>query len=75
MFGAIDVIEREPVDFVLCDYSMPGATGVNLLAYLTTRGYSGRFVLMSADLPQEVAEEARANGADTVSKWDLLDVL
>ncbi len=75
VFGAIDVIEREPVDFVLCDYSMPGATGVNLLAYLTTRGYSGRFVLMSADLPQEVAEEARANGADTVSKWDLLDVL
>jgi CheY-like chemotaxis protein len=75
VFDAIDVVEREPVDFVLCDYSMPEATGVNLLAYLTTRGFAGRFVLMSADLPEDEAAAARARGARTVSKWDLLEVL
>lgn len=75
VFDAIDVVERERVDFVLCDYSMPEATGDNLLAYLTTRGFSGRFVLMSADLPAEEAAAVRARGARTVSKWDLLEVL
>ena len=75
VFDAIDVVERESVDFVLCDYSMPEATGDNLLAYLTTRGFAGRFVLMSADLPEHEAALARARGARTISKWDLLEVL
>jgi CheY-like chemotaxis protein len=75
VFDAIDVVEERPVDFVLCDYSMPEATGVNLLAYLAMRGFTGRFVLMSAELPEEAARELRAQGAETVSKWDLLEVL
>ena len=75
VFDAIEVVEREPVDFVLCDYSMREATGVNLLAYLGTRGFAGRFVLMSADLPQDAAREIRARGAEAISKWDLLEIL
>jgi CheY-like chemotaxis protein len=75
VFDAIEIVEQRPVDFVLCDYSMPEATGDNLLAYLATRGFLGRFVLMSADLPQSAADEVHARGAETVSKWDLLEVL
>ncbi len=75
VFDAIDVVEQRPVDFVLCDYSMPEATGANLHAYLARRGFVGRFVLMSAELPEDVALELRARGAETISKWDLLDVL
>lgn len=75
VFDAIEVVEREPVDFILCDYAMPEATGVNLLAYLGTRGFAGRFVLMGADLPEDAADEIRARGAVTISKWDLLEVL
>jgi CheY-like chemotaxis protein len=72
---ALDAFEHRHVDVVVCDYSMPGLVGTDLLAYLTARGFRGRFVLMSADLPPQAAEEAHAQGARTVSKWDLLDLV
>jgi CheY-like chemotaxis protein len=75
VFDAIELVERKSVDFVLCDYAMPEATGENLLAYLGTRGFVGRFVLMGADLPADAADEIRARGAETISKWDLLEIL
>jgi CheY-like chemotaxis protein len=72
---AINVLEREHVDLVVCDYKMPEAYGTSLLAYLTCRGFPGRFVLMSASLPPEAAAEARGQGADAIEKWDLLNLL
>jgi two-component system response regulator len=72
---AIDVVESRHVDVVVCDYSMPKAPGTSLLAYLTRRGFPGRFVLTSAELPPEAAAEAWAQGAEAISKWDLLQRL
>jgi DNA-binding NtrC family response regulator len=72
---AIEALERKHVDLVLCDYSMPVANGMNLLAYLEGRAFPGRFVLMSASLPPEVAADASARGAQTISKWELLEAL
>jgi DNA-binding NtrC family response regulator len=72
---AIEALERRHVDLVLCDYSMPEANGMNLLAYVDGRAFIGRFVLMSASLPPEVAAEANARGAQTISKWELLEAL
>jgi len=72
---AIGVVETRHVDVVVCDYSMPQAPGTSLLAYLTRRGFPGSFVLTSAELPPEAAAEAWAQGADAISKWDLLERL
>jgi DNA-binding NtrC family response regulator len=73
--GAIAALERRDVDVVLCDLRMPGATGLDLLAYLVGRGFAGRFVLMSSDLPAEAAVAAWARGARCVTKWDLMRAL
>jgi two-component system response regulator len=72
---AIETLEQKHVDLVVCDYSMPEANGTNLLAYLVGRAFPGRFVLTSASLPPEVAAEATARGARTISKSELLGVL
>ena len=72
---AIEALEREHVDLVVCDYTMPEANGTSLLAYVTHRGYPVRFVLTSASLPPEAAAAAHAHGARSIEKWDLLDLL
>ena len=72
---AIELLHAKHVDVVVCDYNMPQANGTALLAYLTGRGFPGRFVLMSASLPPEAAVEAQGQGAQAIEKWDLLDHL
>jgi two-component system response regulator len=72
---AIELLHTKHVDVVVCDYNMPQANGTALLAYLTGRGFPGRFVLMSASLPLEAAVEAQGQGAQAIEKWDLLDHL
>jgi DNA-binding NtrC family response regulator len=72
---AIETLHTKHVDVVVCDYNMPHGNGTALLAYLTGRGFPGRFVLMSASLPPEAAAAARGQGAQAIEKWDLLDHL
>lgn len=75
VFEAIDRFEASSADLVISDYSMPQATGLNLLAYLSARGFTGHFVLMSGELSRETASLARSQGADAISKWDLIGYL
>jgi CheY-like chemotaxis protein len=72
---AIEALEREHIDLVVCDYAMPEANGTSLLAYVTHRGHPVRFVLTSASLPSAEAAEAQAHGARPIEKWDLLGLL
>jgi DNA-binding NtrC family response regulator len=73
---AIPLLENAHVDAVLSDHSMPGATGIELLAYVNTRMPAIPFVLMSADVTPEMKEAAWSGGAaDVVAKGDLLHQL
>jgi DNA-binding NtrC family response regulator len=72
---AVGVLERDPVDTIVSDYSMPAATGMNLLAYVRTRRLEARFVLVSGALPPEAARAAEAAGAILSTKHDLVGSL
>jgi two-component system chemotaxis response regulator CheY len=71
--AAIVALERGSFRLVLSDQSMPGATGLDLLSYVTRRDPTTRFVLMSADVDDRLRGAAHAAGAAAVvDKDDLL---
>jgi CheY-like chemotaxis protein len=72
---AIEVLERETIDVIVSDYSMPAATGLSLLAYVKARGLEPRFILTSATFPDGVEGAARAAGAVVVDKGELVSAL
>jgi CheY-like chemotaxis protein len=60
------------VDAVLSDHSMPGGTGLQLLAYVRNRAPELPFVLMSAMVTPEMEEAGASNHVSAVvSKDDL----
>jgi two-component system response regulator GlrR len=70
---AIPLVDGGRVDSVLCDHSMPGATGLDLLSYVKRRRPELPFVLMSGTLTPELAAAATSGGAAAaVDKADLL---
>jgi two-component system capsular synthesis sensor histidine kinase RcsC len=74
--GAIDALSRERFDVVLSDHSMPGPSGLDLLAYMRHRHPDTPFVLMSSWVEDELRTEALALGARSVhDKSDLVDSL
>ena len=73
---AIDVLERQPVGAVVSDARMPGATGLDLLAYVRQRRPLLPYVLVSADLDGVLERDALAAGASAVfDKKALLEAL
>jgi CheY-like chemotaxis protein len=73
---AIAALEVTSVDIVLSDYSLPGPTGLALLAYIHGSRPLVPFILMSAALDPELHARALAEGADAVyDKRDLLPLL
>jgi CheY-like chemotaxis protein len=72
---AIELLERTPVDAIVSDYSMPGASGLNLLAYVRARGLETRFVLSSSALPNAAAAAAAARDATVAEKSQLVALL
>jgi CheY-like chemotaxis protein len=74
--AAIDALTRERFDLVLSDQSMPGPSGLDLLAYLRHRHPETPFVLMSSAVDEELRREAHALGARSVhDKAELVDSL
>jgi CheY-like chemotaxis protein len=74
--AAIDALARERFDTVLSDHSLPGPSGLDLLAYMRHRHPDTPFVLMSSWIGDDVRREALARGAVAVyEKSDLLDSL
>ncbi len=73
---AIDLYERQPFAAVLSDALMPGATGLDLLAYVRQRQPLLPYILMSADVDNVLEHDALAAGATAVfAKSVLLQVL
>lgn len=71
---AIDALARERFDAVLSDHSLPGPSGLDLLAYMHHRHLDTPCVLMSAWLEDDVRRKALALGAVAVyDKSDLVD--
>lgn len=56
----------ETVDVIVTDQRMPGATGLELLAYVRDTDWAVRVILMSAFLNDDVRAEARRLGASAV---------
>jgi CheY-like chemotaxis protein len=74
--AAIDALSRERFDVVLSDHSLPGPSGLELLAYMHHRHLATTFVLMSSWVEDEVRSEALALGACSVhEKSELVDSL
>ncbi|HWH73117.1 MAG TPA: response regulator [Methylibium sp.] len=55
---------REPWDVVLCDYNLPGFSGLKALEILRESGRLLPFVLISGEIGEQVAVQAMLNGAN-----------
>lgn len=74
--AAIETLEARAIGAVVSDYSMPEATGLELLAYVTRRRLPIPFVLMTGYLSTELEGLALGGGAAiALDKGDLLDAL
>lgn len=70
---AIVALEAGPVDLVLSDQTMPGASGLDLLAYVRRRRPQVRFVLASGTIDEGLRRAALVGGAvDVRAKDELL---
>ena len=61
--AALAILEKGPVDVVLCDLRMPGVDGLELLPQLARRLPGATLILMSAHGGPELAIEALQRGA------------
>jgi len=74
--AAIETLEARTIGAVVSDYSMPEATGLELLSYVKLRTLSIPFVLMTGQLSPELEDSALEGGAAlALEKGDLLDSL
>ena len=60
---ALDKIRAEAPDLVLCDWNMPGMTGIDLLTELQKNGPRVRFGFVTSEGTAEMRQTARAAGA------------
>ena len=60
---ALALVERAPVELVLCDVRMPGLDGMELLPQLVRRLPGSTIVMMSAFGTEDLAVEALSRGA------------
>jgi two-component system response regulator AtoC len=64
--SAVAVLVSEPFDVVLADLRLPGASGLELLAWVRRHRPSTRVILASAFVTRELATHARTLGAREV---------
>lgn len=63
---ALEIIEQQHPDLVICDYRLPGADGLTVLDYLRKGGLSTPFILVTAHYSEELAALAHEGGATAV---------
>ena len=70
------VLEEEPWDIVISDYSMPGFKGTDALAMIRNKGLDIPFVFLSGTIGEEIAVNAmRAGAQDYVIKGNAARLL
>jgi CheY-like chemotaxis protein len=74
-----NALEREdgatPFDAMVVDYRMPGLDGIEVARRFREAGFERPIIICSAYLNSQVASEARALGAQAVSKSDLSELV
>jgi len=61
--GALDAIGQHPFDLIVCDYRMPGKTGLDLLIELRRRRSAVPVLMISAFADAETEAAAKQLGA------------
>src|SRR3954471_8678197 len=61
---ALAAIERQDFDLIVCDYRMPGKTGLDLLAELRRMHSTTPVLMISAFADSETEAEAKRMGAE-----------
>jgi DNA-binding response OmpR family regulator len=64
--NALEIIGRQELDLVICDYRLPGADGLKILTSLREAGCSTPFILVTAHYSEELASLAAEVGATAV---------
>ena len=62
--GMRDALDCSPWDAIICDYVMPGFSGLQALQILRHKGLDKPFVMISGKVGEEAAAEAMRAGAD-----------
>jgi two-component system, chemotaxis family, chemotaxis protein CheY len=60
---ALEVVAEEPPDVVLCDWNMPGMTGLELLVALRGAGWSTPFGFVTSEASPQMRTTAMEAGA------------
>jgi PAS domain S-box-containing protein len=68
---ALKRLSSEEYDCLLCDYQMPGMTGLELLKLLRSGGDETPFIFLTGQGNEEIAAEALRSGADDYFTKDL----
>jgi PAS domain S-box-containing protein len=61
---ALKMLSVETYDCILCDYQMPGISGLELLKDLRSKGNETPFIFLTGQGNEEIAAEAFRTGAD-----------
>jgi len=63
---AVDLINKEPQDLIICDLRLPGIDGLRVLSHLREIGQTTPFILVTAYYSEDLARRATALGADAI---------
>lgn len=64
-------IDREPVDFIICDYEMPGINGIDFLIALRNSGNDTPFMILTGKGFEKVVIKSMNHGANYYGKKDI----
>ena len=60
---ALELVATEEPGLILCDWNMPGMTGIDVLATLRSRGVATPFCFVTSEGSDEMSDRAAAAGA------------
>jgi two-component system chemotaxis response regulator CheY len=61
--AAVEVMAKEPVDMLLCDWNMPGMTGIEFLELLQSKKWKGSLGFVTSESGESVRRRATQAGA------------
>ena len=64
--GALEIMQRVPIDVLITDYVMPGMNGLELIASLRRQSNAARVILMTASDVPEVHIAAQQLGVSEI---------
>lgn len=60
---ALEIIEKQPIDLVLCDLKMPKMNGLQLIEEIKSRGYKSKIIVLSNHCDYDLVRQAMKLGA------------